>query len=172
MVWSARAAAIFWPTANRAAAPAFLIYLPSAEDAALREGAGAAAPAREWETLLIVEDEENVRKPPDGRSWPPAATTSSKRENGAEAIRVSQSYPGPIHLMVTDILMDGMSGVELAERLAFKRPEMRVLFATGYPAGLAENPSLGRERTRRCSRNLSAAASWPPRCGRFWESGD
>ena len=40
--------------------------------------------------------------------------------------------------MVTDILMDGMSGVELAERLSFKRPEMRVLFATGYPAGLTE----------------------------------
>ncbi len=58
--------------------------------------------------------------------------------DGAEAIRVSQGYAGPIHLMVSDILMDGMSGVELAERLSFKRPEMRVLFATGYPAGLAE----------------------------------
>jgi response regulator RpfG family c-di-GMP phosphodiesterase len=65
--------------------------------------------------------------------------------DGAEAIRISQSHPGPIHLMVTDILMDGMSGVELAERLSFKRPEMRVLFATGYPAGLAESDSLNRE---------------------------
>src|SRR4051812_24469947 len=41
----------------------FLIFLPSAEESAVGEGAGGAAPAREWETLLIVEDEENVRTP-------------------------------------------------------------------------------------------------------------
>jgi DNA-binding response OmpR family regulator len=38
-----------------------------------------------------------------------------------------------------------MSGVELAERLAFERPEMKVLFATGYPAGLAERATLTQE---------------------------
>jgi two-component system cell cycle sensor histidine kinase/response regulator CckA len=124
----------------------FLIFLPSAEEAALREGAGAATPAREWETLLIVEDEENVRKPLM-QILAARGYNVLEARHGAEAIRVSQSYPGPIHLMVTDILMDGMSGVELAERLAFKRPEMRVLFATGYPAGLAENASLGRENS-------------------------
>ena len=83
---------------------------------------------------------------------------------------MSQSHPGPIHLMVTDILMEGMSGVELAERLSFKRPEMRVLFATGYPAGLAERPSLASEK-RRSSRSRSAAGSWPPRSARFWRAG-
>jgi two-component system, cell cycle sensor histidine kinase and response regulator CckA len=122
----------------------FLIFLPSAEESTLREGGGAAPPAREWETLLIVEDEENVRKPLMQIMAARGYNVLEARD-GAEAIRVSQSYAGPIHLMVTDILMDGMSGVELAERLSFKRPEMRVLFATGYPAGLAENASLGRE---------------------------
>jgi signal transduction histidine kinase len=122
----------------------FLIFLPSAEESAARDGAGAAAPAREWETLLIVEDEENVREPLMQILAARGYNVLEARD-GAEAIRVSQGYTGPIHLMVTDILMDGMSGVELAERLAFKRPEMRVLFATGYPAGLAENASLGRE---------------------------
>ena len=78
------------------------------------------------------------------RSWPTAATTSSPPPTPLEAIQISQAHPGPIHLMITDILMDGMSGVELAERLSFKRPEMRVLFATGYPAGLTEGTSLGR----------------------------
>ena len=120
----------------------FLIFLPSAETA--RDGDGVAAPAREWETLLIVEDEENVRKPLMQILAARGYNVLEARD-GAEAIRVSQSYSGPIHLMVTDILMEGMSGVELAERLSFKRPEMRVLFATGYPAGLAENASLGRE---------------------------
>jgi two-component system, cell cycle sensor histidine kinase and response regulator CckA len=122
----------------------FLIFLPSAEESAVGEGAGAATPAREWETLLIVEDEENVRKPLIQILAARGYNVLEARD-GAEAIRVSQSYTGPIHLMVSDILMDGMSGVELAERLSFKRPEMRVLFATGYPAGLAENASLGRE---------------------------
>jgi CheY-like chemotaxis protein len=65
--------------------------------------------------------------------------------DGAQAMDISQRHHGPIHLMVTDILMSGMDGVELAERLSYKRPEMKVLFATGYPAGLAERPSLTNE---------------------------
>jgi two-component system, cell cycle sensor histidine kinase and response regulator CckA len=119
----------------------FHIFLPSAEQAATAEGAGRQTDQREWETLLLVEDEENVRKPlvqilaDRGYNVLDAADAS-------EAIRISQSHPGPIHLMVTDILMEGMSGVELAERLAFKRPEMRVLFATGYPAGLTEGTHI------------------------------
>ncbi|HEX4964188.1 MAG TPA: ATP-binding protein [Thermoanaerobaculia bacterium] len=117
----------------------FLVFLPSVE----AEASGTGAMGRDWETLLIVEDEENVRQPLvqilSARGYNVLAA-----RDGAEAIRISQSYTGPIHLMVTDILMDGMSGVELADRLSFKRPEMRVLFATGYPGGLAESPSLGR----------------------------
>ncbi|MEA2599430.1 MAG: hypothetical protein QOF89_422 [Acidobacteriota bacterium] len=122
----------------------FLIFLPSAEESIEAAGGEPATPAREWETLLIVEDEENVRKPLVQILANRGYNVLEARD-GAEAIRISQSHPGPIHLMVTDILMDGMSGVELAERLAFKRPEMRVLFATGYPAGLAESDSLNRE---------------------------
>jgi two-component system cell cycle sensor histidine kinase/response regulator CckA len=122
----------------------FHIFLPSAEQAVAAEGSGRENEGRNWETLLIVEDEENVRKPlvqilaSHGYNVLEAA-------DAAEAIRISQGHSGPIHLMVTDILMDGMSGVELADRLAFKRPEMRVLFATGYPAGLAEAKDLTRD---------------------------
>ena len=49
--------------------------------------------------------------------------------------------------MVTDILMAGMSGVELAEQLSYDRAGMKVLFAAGYPAGLAEGSSLSQEDT-------------------------
>jgi two-component system, cell cycle sensor histidine kinase and response regulator CckA len=119
----------------------FHIFLPSAEQAVTAEGSGRENEGRNWETLMIVEDEENVRKPLvqilEGHGY-----NVLEAADAAEAIRISQSHSGPIHLMVTDILMDGMSGVELAERLAFKRPEMRVLFATGYPAGLAEGSHL------------------------------
>lgn len=115
----------------------FHIYLPSAEQAVAAEGSGRENEGRDWETLLLVEDEENVRKPLvqilAGRGY-----NVLEAADAAQAIQISQGYSGPIHLMVTDILMDGMSGVELADRLSFKRPEMRVLFATGYPAGLTE----------------------------------
>jgi CheY-like chemotaxis protein len=116
----------------------FHIFLPSAETVAAGEGAPG---ERIWETLLIVEDEENVRNPLvqilAGHGYNVLGAADA-----AEAIRLSEDHGGPIHLMVTDILMDGMSGVELAEQLSFKRPEMRVLFATGYPAGLTEGTGV------------------------------
>ncbi|HEY4590578.1 MAG TPA: ATP-binding protein [Thermoanaerobaculia bacterium] len=120
----------------------FHIYLPSAESSSVSAGAGEGQETGEWETLLLVEDEENVRQPLiqilGSRGYKVLAAADA-----LEAIQISQAHPGPIHLMITDILMDGMSGVELAERLSFKRPEMRVLFATGYPAGLTEGAKLG-----------------------------
>jgi CheY-like chemotaxis protein len=122
----------------------FHIYLPTAENAAVAEGATANPEMEEWETLLLVEDEDNVRQPLaqilSNRGYNVLAAADA-----LEAIQISQAHPGPIHLMITDILMDGLSGVELAERLAFQRPEMRVLFATGYPAGLTEGAKLGGE---------------------------
>jgi DNA-binding NarL/FixJ family response regulator len=62
--------------------------------------------------------------------------------DGAQALEISQQHSGPIHLMVTDILMGSMSGVELAEKLSYDRAEMKVLFATGYPAGLTEGTHI------------------------------
>jgi signal transduction histidine kinase len=122
----------------------FHIYLPSAEQTATGERTGTEGERGDWETLLIVEDEENVRKPLvqilTSRGY-----NVLEAADAAEAIQISQAHNGPIHLMVTDILMDGMSGVELAERLSFKRPEMRVLFATGYPAGLTEGTSIAND---------------------------
>ncbi len=119
----------------------FHIFLPSAEQAATAEGSGRENQGANWETLLIVEDEENVRSPLvqilAGRGYSVLSAADA-----LEAIQISQTHPGPIHLMITDILMDGMTGVELAERLAFKRPEMQVLFATGYPAGLTEGTHI------------------------------
>ena len=50
----------------------------------------------------------------------------------AEAIRISESHPGPIQLMVTDAIMPGMNGLELASHLAAQRPEMKVLYVSGY----------------------------------------
>lgn len=120
----------------------FFVFLPSAEEAG--RNLESSQEEGNWQTLLVVEDEENIRKPLV-ESLESQGYTVLEAGDGNEAIRISQSHPGPIHLMVTDLLMQGMDGVELAERLAFKRPEMKVLYATGYPAGVAERPNLARE---------------------------
>lgn len=52
--------------------------------------------------------------------------------SGKEALEVCQQHPRPIHLMVTDVIMPGMSGRELAGRLATLRPEMKVLYVSGF----------------------------------------
>jgi two-component system, cell cycle sensor histidine kinase and response regulator CckA len=121
----------------------FLIYLPSAEENALRfesNHEGERAEGR-WETILLVDDEENVRNPLkeilETRGYRVLVAADAQ-----QALRVSQDHAGPIHLMVTDILMGSKSGIELAEDLSYDRPEMKVLFATGYPASLTERPSL------------------------------
>ncbi|MES1243755.1 MAG: ATP-binding protein [Acidobacteriota bacterium] len=120
----------------------FTILLPSAEEPGDEKHPG--ADGNPWETILLVEDEENVRRPiceilrSRGYNVLEAA-------DGAQAIDISQAHSGPIHLMVTDILLGSMTGVELAEKLSYNRAEMKVLFATGYPAGLAEGSGLDGE---------------------------
>ena len=121
----------------------FLILLPSAEQLADADAPGGIN-GKPWETILLVEDEDNVRRPLTeilkGRGY-----NVLEAADGAQALELSQQHNGPIHLMVTDILMGSMSGVELAEKLSYDRAEMKVLFATGYPAGLAEGSGLDGE---------------------------
>jgi CheY-like chemotaxis protein len=52
--------------------------------------------------------------------------------HGAEALEISERHQGPIHIMVTDVVMPQMSGRELAQRLAPVRPDMKVLYMSGY----------------------------------------
>jgi len=110
----------------------FFVYLP-----ATLAGGEEHAGEENWETLLLVEDEENIRRP-QAEILASHGYRVLEAAGGAQAIALCQSHTGPIHLMITDVLMAGMDGVELAERVAFLRPEMKVLFATGYPMSLAE----------------------------------
>jgi len=63
--------------------------------------------------------------------------------NGAEALLIAQAHAGPIHLILTDIVMPGMTGKELAGRLKQMRPEIKVVYMSGYLG------YLGDEITRR-----------------------
>ena len=86
---------------------------------------------RGTETILLVEDDEPVR-----RLVHAVLQNCGYRlldaANGVEALSTCEQSEEPIHLLVTDIVMPGMSGRELANHLAALRPEIKVLFMSGY----------------------------------------
>jgi signal transduction histidine kinase len=83
------------------------------------------------ETILLVEDEETLRRV--GRQMLEMyGYTVLLAENGAAALELAQNHPAPIELLMTDILMPKMGGIELAERLSTLRPELKVLYTSGY----------------------------------------
>ena len=83
------------------------------------------------ETILLVEDEPSVRK---ATKWLLRNTEHRILEagSGEEALKVARAYEGEIHLLLTDVVMPGMSGKELADQLRITRPDVRVLFMSGY----------------------------------------
>jgi CheY-like chemotaxis protein len=52
--------------------------------------------------------------------------------DGQDAIRVAAEHPGPIHLLLTDVVMPGMSGPQVAEKLLERNPTLKILFTSGY----------------------------------------
>jgi two-component system cell cycle sensor histidine kinase/response regulator CckA len=94
--------------------------------------------------VLLVEDEVSVRLA-SGQFLTQSGYKVLEASDGENAMRVSREHAGPIHLMITDVVMPGMGGARLAERLAEERPEMAVLFVSGY----AENTVLQPEATSR-----------------------
>ncbi len=123
---------------------AFEIYLPRAEESkapsaiAEIESDLAGAP-KSVQTVLLVEDEAGIRE---------VACDFLKRRgytvltavDGNEALRIAEGYQEPIHALVTDMVMPNIGGKELAHRLVQMRPQIKVLFMSGYP----EHPALAR----------------------------
>jgi len=83
------------------------------------------------ETILLVEDEEDLREVVR-ESLQVFGFTLLEARHGGEAVLIAERHPGPIHLLVTDVIMPTMNGAELARRLAPLRPEMDVLYVSGY----------------------------------------
>ena len=83
-------------------------------------------------TILVVEDEETVRKLVY-HTLKSQGYTVWLASSGEVAMKLHQQHPGdPIHLLLTDVVMPGMSGRELAETLQPLRPEMKVMYMSGY----------------------------------------
>ncbi len=113
----------------------FKLYLPQIEEEVAAIGYdhrihGGAFP-RGSEVVLLVEDERGVREL-SRQYLEMAGYTVIEAEDGHTALELAAMHDGPIHLLMTDVVMPGINGRELAERVARLRPEIRVLYMSGY----------------------------------------
>jgi DNA-binding NtrC family response regulator len=83
------------------------------------------------ETVLLVEDEESVRQLVR-ETLQSRGYQVIEAENGEQALRAANQMNGPIHLLLTDVVMPGMGGKELAQQILQAHPGTRVLFLSGY----------------------------------------
>ncbi|HWG98187.1 MAG TPA: PAS domain S-box protein [Pilimelia sp.] len=114
------------------------VLLPAADadaDAAPHTGGDVAAPASPpsatHETVLLVEDEADLREA-TGRILTRAGYHVLAAAGGAEAIRIAESHPAPIDILLTDVIMPKMMGTEVAARIHALRPGTPVLYMSGY----------------------------------------
>ncbi|HEV8267738.1 MAG TPA: ATP-binding protein, partial [Thermoanaerobaculia bacterium] len=111
----------------------FRVYLPPCGEVGQSEGRapGARSVPRGEETVLVVEDEETLRGLVR-HCLEPLGYRVLLAENAAEALKIAEKVPGRIDLLLTDVVLPGWSGRELAERMAVARPSTRVLYMSGY----------------------------------------
>lgn len=125
----------------------FRVYLPEAEHAVAAPAVAraVAGPGRSGsETLLLVEDESSVRRLTK-RILEKAGYRVLEAANGEDAERVYAHDAETIALLVTDVIMPGCGGLELAARLQLRTPELRVLYLSGYTEdSVAQTVGLGR----------------------------
>jgi two-component system cell cycle sensor histidine kinase/response regulator CckA len=99
------------------------------------------------ETILLVEDEEAVRRLVR-RTLEQQGYQLVVAASGTEALEMAKNHPGPIQLVITDVVMPQMGGQQLAERLKALRPEIQVLYVSGYTeSAVARSGSLAKGDT-------------------------
>ncbi|HEX7087476.1 MAG TPA: response regulator [Vicinamibacterales bacterium] len=86
---------------------------------------------RGTETILVAEDEDGVRSL-TREVLEKYGYTVLEASNGEEALSLSDRYQGRVHLLLSDVVMPRMGGPELAQALLRKRPDMKVLYMSGY----------------------------------------
>lgn len=109
----------------------FKVYLPRVDDPGVVPSADPKQQARGSGTILVVEDERGVRALTK-LVLQQQGYTVLEASQGAEAISISEQFEGTIDLMVSDVVMPQMSGPQLVEKIRLQRPNMKILFLSGY----------------------------------------
>jgi PAS domain S-box-containing protein len=111
----------------------FKIYLPRVDEQAQAERRGTPTPqsVHGTETVLLAEDADPLRAVAR-QILKRNGYTVLEAPDGKAALDKAAEHDGPIHLLITDVIMPEMSGRQLAERLRERRPELKVLFVSGY----------------------------------------
>jgi len=129
-----------WAYSELGKGTTFKVYFPQIrlDDTLIETKSAEMKLATGVETILLVEDQENVR----------VLAASVLRncgyqvleaERGEQALLMAQHYSGTIHLLLTDVVLPGITGKELADRLTVDRHEMKVLFSSGYTENVIVN---------------------------------
>jgi PAS domain S-box-containing protein len=121
---------------------AFKVYLPRVLETVDSVATTAPAGCRGGsETILLVEDNEMVRTLTCEILKRQGYTVVEAR-HGADALDLARRYHGPIHLLLTDVVMPEMSGPELVARLAPMRPQMKIIYMSGYTADAIDHQGM------------------------------
>ena len=91
--------------------------------------------------ILLVDDEDSLRLLL-GRLLEKAGFQVTLARNGAEGIRLADAHQGRIELIVTDLMMPGMTGCEMVKHIQQRRPDVRVLYLSGYTESTLECDGL------------------------------
>lgn len=111
---------------------------------------GPSGPAGAWpsgsETILLAEDEPAVRAVA-ARTLRSLGYRVIEAVHGRQALEVARGHGGPLHLLVTDLVMPHLDGPALAAELRCDRPEIRILFTSGYPPDVLSGMTRGEVAT-------------------------
>jgi PAS domain S-box-containing protein len=124
-----------WVDSEPGKGTSFKIHLPrvsaTGEPIIAEPRVTAAKSEQPRETILLVEDETELRRLVH-QYLEHQGYTVLVAADGAEAIELANAHPGPIHMLLSDVIMPGMNGRELARRLSASRAEIKVLYMSGY----------------------------------------
>ncbi|MCC6858514.1 MAG: PAS domain-containing protein [Bryobacterales bacterium] len=148
-----------WAHSEPGMGATFRIYLPvlceaPAETQPQPRPAGAAAGT---ETILLVEDEASLRRMV-AEALGRCGYTVLQAGGGEEALSVARAHKGPLHLLVSDVVMPGMNGRDMARKLRRARPGLKCLFVSGYAQAGLQRPRPARSGTDFLQKPFTAEA--------------
>ena len=148
-----------WVYSELGKGTSFKIYLPRVDQPVVKSGSTqfAAEVPRGTETILLAEDEQDVREVAK-EFLESGGYTVIEAHDGAEALKLAETHEGGIGLLITDMVMPGMNGQELAGRLQQKRTGLRALYMSGYSERAAAESAQGDSSIRLLTKPFSRSA--------------